>query len=80
MPDVWLRYIRVAEDARNADKSLPAAAVDVLLTPSSGTTPGYIAQQLRSRLAQDDRHGSARIAQSTSRVVASIDFLTLCAM
>jgi serine protease AprX len=76
VPDVWLRYIRVAEDmadARIADKSL----VDVLLTPSSGTTPGYIAQQLRSRLAQDDRHKSARIAQSTSRVVASIDFLTL---
>jgi len=81
VPDVWLRYIRVAEDAaraRIAGKSLPnsALALDLLLTPWTGTTPGPIAQQLRKGLTEDDRR-KARIAQSTSRVVASVDFRTL---
>jgi subtilisin family serine protease len=80
VPDVWLRYIRVAEDianARIARKPLPDDAVDLLLTPWSGARPGDIAKQLRDRLEDDGRHVAARIAQSTTRVVVSVNFLTL---
>jgi serine protease AprX len=81
VPDVWLRYIRVAEDAARArieGRKLPdtALVLDLLLTPWTGTTPGYVAQQLRARLAPADRR-RARIAQSTSRVVSGLDFPTL---
>jgi subtilisin family serine protease len=51
--------------------------VDLLLTPLSGTRPGYVARKLRDLLEKDDRHTAARIAQSSSRVVAKIRFLTL---
>jgi hypothetical protein len=47
VPEVWLRYIRIAEDiahAHIADDPPPDGTLDVLLTPWSGTTPGYIAQ------------------------------------
>src|SRR5215470_19736423 len=82
VPDVWLRYIRIAEDiARSSIVGEPAPydALDLLLTPWTGTTPGYIASELRSRLSRRPPQGkhAARIAQSTSRVVARIDFLTL---
>jgi subtilisin family serine protease len=79
VPDVWLRYIRAAESiahARIEGKTPPGDALDLLLTPWSGTTPGYIAQHLRLRLDEEGRK-KARIAQSTSRVVACIDFFTL---
>src|SRR5262245_40586454 len=81
VPDVWLRYIRIAEDAARARiEGSPllddALAIDLLLTPWTGTTPGYIARQLRDRLTPDDQR-KARIAQSTSRVVATVDFPTL---
>jgi serine protease AprX len=86
MPDVWLRYIRVAERiarARPVDRS-----IDLLLTPWSGVRPGAIADQLRRRLQkntgrvstrkqQDDSVNTARIALSESRVVACADFRTL---
>jgi hypothetical protein len=55
---------------------LPDAALDLLLTPWTGTTPGYVARRLRERLPAK-RRKAARIAQSTSRAVARIDFLTL---
>jgi serine protease AprX len=86
MPDVWLRYIRVAEDAARrratagsgVDTKIPSDdGVDLLLTPLTGTTPGYIAERLRGLLKKDDRHTAARIAMSTSRVVAKVSFLTL---
>jgi len=76
VPDVWMRCIRAAEKtahARIAGGTLPDVALDLLLTPWSGTTPGYIAQRLRERLGEE-RRKAARIAQSTSRVVATIDF------
>lgn len=78
MPDVWLRYIRLAEDtarARIAGAPLPDASIDLLLTPWTGVTPGKIAHCLRKALS--DQHHIARIAQSTSRVVARLDFLSL---
>src|SRR5262245_21201838 len=64
MPDVWLRYIRVAEDAARrratsasgVDTKIPSDdGVDLLLTPLTGTTPGYIAERLRGLLKKDDR-------------------------
>jgi serine protease AprX len=78
VPDVWLRYIYLAENiarARIAGDTLPDGAVDLLLTPWSGTPPGHIAKRLRDGLAA--QHQVAQIAQSTSRVVARIDFGTL---
>jgi hypothetical protein len=55
---------------------LPDGALDLLLTPWTGTTPGYVARRLRERLPEE-RRKTARIAQSTSRAVARIEFLTL---
>src|ERR1700709_710015 len=49
MPDVWLRYIRVAERSSAAGK--PAERVDLLLTPRSGVRPGQIAKRLRESIA-----------------------------
>src|SRR5262245_10749255 len=80
VPDVWMRYIGIAEDVARAQISngrAPAGTLDLLLTPLSGTGPGAIAQQLRERMQTGGRWPRARIAQSTSRVVASIDFPTL---
>jgi serine protease AprX len=79
VPDVWLSYIRMAENIarlRMLSKPLPDGALDLLLTPWTGTTPGYVAQRLRERLPEE-RRKAARIAQSTSRAVARVDFLTL---
>jgi len=88
VPDVWLRYILVTEATAHAHIAMedpPDAALDLLLTPWTGTTPGHIADLLRNRLRwketeqekQKERLKAAGIAQSTSRVVARIDFLTL---
>ena len=80
VPDVWLRYIRRAEEiarARIVGEPVPDDALDLLLTPWTGTTPGQIAGELRKRLKELERRKAARIAQSTSRVVATVDFLTL---
>jgi subtilisin family serine protease len=91
MPDVWLRYIRVAEriaNARGADRTNDT--IDLLLTPWSGVRPGDIAKRLREGLSPpsqtgektrdkggDKRLNAARIALSDSRVVACVDFETL---
>jgi serine protease AprX len=89
MPDVWLRYIRLAERIANArvdGSNPPNGMVDLLLTPWSGDRPGDIASKLRERLKRRDsaggqgggqRFNTARIALSDSRVVASVDFETL---
>ena len=60
---------------RRQDVAEDSSALDLLLTPWTGTSAGYIAGQLRKGLGKD--HRKARIAQSTSRVVASVDFPTL---
>jgi serine protease AprX len=91
MPDVWLRYIRVAEKIATAgagDRS--NIMIDLLLTPWTGVRPGEIAKRLRKRLDPkiksgnewrdkrlDTRLNTARIALSDSRVVACVDFETL---
>lgn len=93
MPDVWLRYIRLAEKIANArvdGSNPPNDMVDLLLTPWSGDRPGDIASKLRERLKPIDtetltdgrqrvvqRFSAARVALSGSRVVACVDFETL---
>ena len=84
VPDVWIRYILVAETKAHAnignieDPSGPERLIDLLLTPWSGSTPGQIAKTLRDRLGNSPtRLKVARIAQSTSRVVARVDFQML---
>src|SRR6516165_9709323 len=83
MPDVWLRYIRVAEKIAGATVDHgkpPTDLVDLLLTPWSGVRPGQIAKRLRDRLKfskiakqvggrEQNRLATARIALSDSRVV-----------
>jgi serine protease AprX len=89
MPDVWLRYIRIAERMAWAriDPAHPdpvETPLDLLVTPWSGIRPGQIAEWLRGRLQENVRQpggivwpASARIASSDSRVVvcASFDML-----
>jgi subtilisin family serine protease len=80
MPDVWLRYIRVAEKIAHANidgATPPDDAVDLLLTPWSGVRPGQIAKRLRDALKSDSADKQARIALSDSRVVARANFETL---
>jgi serine protease AprX len=86
MPDVWLRYIRLAEaiaHARIEKRPTPTDWVDLLLTPWSGIRAGEIASRLRDRLQDKSlapgalpsrQHDVARIAISDSRVVACADF------
>jgi len=84
MPDVWLRYIRVAERiAKTAGERAPDGSspplrhtVDLLLTPWSGIRPGEIAKLLREWLS-DVTHWPSdppRIAISDSRVVVTASF------
>src|SRR4051812_38791604 len=58
VPDVWLRFIGIAETAARAAIEggglEPQKAVDLLLTPWSGSTPGHIAESLRKRLRGPD--------------------------
>lgn len=82
VPDVWMKYIRLAEAAalQRVKTGAPASSaeepVDLLLTPWSGTSPGEIAAELRRALPSENLK-SARIAQSASRVVARVDFVSL---
>ena len=56
MPDVWLRYIRIAEKIANTRRGKPPSdVVDLLLTPWSGVRPGDIAKQLRDCLCSPGR-------------------------
>jgi subtilisin family serine protease len=80
MPDVWLRYIRVAEKIAHANiagATPPDDAVDLLLTPWSGVRPGHIAKRLREAMKSDSARKQAQIALSDSRVVARANFETL---
>ena len=86
MPDVWLRYIRIAERMAWAridpDHPTPSAPpLDLLVTPWSGVRPGQIAEWLRGRLKENSAQfdgvpwsSMARIASSDSRVVVSATF------
>jgi subtilisin family serine protease len=75
MPDVWLRYIRVAERGLG-QSSHSNGTVDLLLTPWSGERPGRIGNDLRKRLEDRDKEllKTARIALSGSRVVVCACF------
>jgi serine protease AprX len=89
MPDVWLRYIRIAERMAWAridpDQPTPIEPpLDLLLTPWSGVRPAQVAERLRELVKDNLEHhaggawpGFARIASSDSRVVvcASFDML-----
>ena len=90
MPDVWLRYIRVAESIaqgrihpeRRKSSEPPGDLIDLLLTPWSGVRPGWIAKALRNRLSPEesprpDLLSSARIGLTDSRVVACTNLDTL---
>src|SRR5215468_2747666 len=80
MPDVWLRYIRIAERMAWAridpDHPTPnAPPLDLLVTPWSGVRPGQIAEWLRGRLRENSAQfdglpwsSITRIASSDSRV------------
>lgn len=92
MPDVWLRYIRVAENIakaridpnRSKTSPPPSDLVDLLLTPWSGVRPGWVAKNLRDRLGstaskrkRPNLFSSARIAMTDSRVVVCANLETL---
>lgn len=87
MPDVWLRYIRVAEKVAKAKRertpngSPPPLknTVDLLLTPWSGVRPAEIAKLLRGWLKGVTEWPSdpPRIAISDSRVVVNASFDTM---
>src|ERR1700749_1664503 len=58
MPDVWLRFIRIAEKMAWAfidpDRPNPLAPPqDLLITPWSGVRPGELANWLRGRLNEN---------------------------
>ncbi|WP_221938883.1 S8 family peptidase, partial [Mycobacterium sp. KBS0706] len=72
--DVWIGYLRIAEKAARRRILGPRdLALDVLLTPWTGVTPGQVALSLRERLVSETL-ARARIATSSTRVVAEIDF------
>jgi len=72
--DVWIGYLRIAEKAARRRIQGPRdLALDVLLTPWTGVTPGQVALSLRERLVSETL-ARARIATSSTRVVAEIEF------
>jgi serine protease AprX len=87
MPDVWLRYIRVAEKVARLRREPGSGgssgswsdALDLLLTPWSGVRPAEIAKQLRGWLSAVSQWPGdpPRIAISDSRVVVCASFDTL---
>lgn len=92
MPDVWLRYIRVAESiARaqpNGDVKCPDDVVDLLITPWSGGRPGVILSRLQKSMGSigtgratapyvGAQQTLARIAISDTRIVICANFNTL---
>jgi serine protease AprX len=80
VPDVWIAFIRQAEHlAHNILRGGEGAVdqtVDLLITPWTGALPGEIARTLRAQLSADQAR-NARIATSSSRVVARLDFEAL---
>ena len=63
MPDVWLRYIRVAEKiATGIDRrKSPSDVVDLLLTPWSGVRSGLDSQTFAGALSAE-QHGKTAVA------------------
>jgi len=78
MPDVFLRYIRLAEQQATGGAAC-GELIDLLLTPWSGVRPGLIAHELNERLREESEELQkvARIALSGSRVVISASFKTM---
>jgi serine protease AprX len=85
MPDVWLRYIRLAERIAWARidpaQGKPTDQLELLVTPWSGTRPAQLAASLRKRLddnagrpAQDNWQTFAKIATSDTRVAVCTSF------
>lgn len=92
MPDVWLRYIRIAEKIAHAHfrpgATRPNDVVDLLLTLWSGDRPGRIVKKLQDQLGpiakgtpdRDDdgvQRSPARVALSDSRIAICANFQTL---
>ncbi len=91
MPDVWLRYIRVAQRMARANighDPPPNDVVDLLLTLWSGVRPGRVVKQLQESLGPITRgrpelqydgvqRSATRIALSDSRIVICANFITL---
>jgi serine protease AprX len=92
MPDVWMRYIRIAEKIAHAHfrpgLTRPNDVVDLLLTLWSGDRPGRIVKKLQDQLGpiargtpdRDDagvQRSPARIALSDSRIAICANFQTL---
>lgn len=80
MPDVWLRYIRVAERSarftRAARKDSRSDWVDLLLTPWSGVRPAQIAKLLRDWLGAwhvGERSADGTSADTSSQVKQATD-------
>lgn len=73
MPDVFLRYIRLAEKQAMGG-AVRSELIDLLLTPWSGVRPGQIAHDLSERLDNIALQKAARIALSGSRVVVNASF------
>lgn len=85
VPDLWLAYMRGADEIARARIAGTATAgdrpdrplVSVLISPWEGASAGAIAAAIRLRLAYSERLspllGAARIATTTSRVVADLD-------
>ena len=79
MPDVWISFIQNAEEqarARARGQKGPDNRTDLLITPWTGSSAGRIAHRLRTELGPDLVRG-ARVATSTTRVVARISFTSL---
>ncbi|AXA39439.1 S8 family serine peptidase [Rhizobium leguminosarum] len=77
VPDVWINFIRRAEQLAHATlrgvETIPDQTVDLLVTPWTGSLPGQIAKALRGQLSNAEA-AEARIATSSSRVVARLSF------
>lgn len=79
VPDVWIQFLRRAEEfarARIRQADPPDQTVDLLITPWTGALPGQVARHIRNNLSVE-RRSQARIATSSTRVVAHLDAAAL---
>jgi serine protease AprX len=91
MPDVWLRYIRAAENIakariksdRSKSSQCPNDLVDLLLTPWSGVRPGWVAKHLRDRLgsfdAEQTRTSAPANPLASARIALTDSRVVVCA-
>ncbi|QND24531.1 hypothetical protein HB774_34665 (plasmid) [Rhizobium leguminosarum bv. viciae] len=80
VPDVWISFIKIAETRARARlqnlKSLGQQDVDLIITPWTGSSAGKIAQIIRAGLGTEGSR-VAKVATSSTRVVAKLDFESL---